>query len=180
MLGRLRRQLTVLAALLTGGVVLAVAAAAFWLTGRLYTAQRQASFEAVVSDLSGQWLRTGTLDLEQLRQTAQRSGIELYFEENGAPLRLSGLAGTAGTGSELCAQLDRQGFDCKASPSQSESILLPTPRQTGRRCGRRHASSPPKTGGICWWCGSRWPQNAARWRLPEQALAVWRWRASRW
>lgn len=146
MLGRLRRQLTVLAALLTGGVVLAVAAAAFWLTGRLYTAQRQASFEAVVSDLSGQWLRTGTLDLEQLRQTAQRSGIGLYFEENGAPLRLSGLAGTAGTGSELCAQLDRQGFDCKASPSQSESILLPHATADGQAVRAAARKQPTENG----------------------------------
>lgn len=145
MLGRLRRQLTVLAALLTGSVVLAVAAAAFLLTARLYTAQRQAAFEATVSDLAGQWSRTGTLDLEQLRQTAQRAGIGLYFEENGVPLRLSGLAGTAETGSELCEQLDEQGFDCKAFPanSQNESILLPyaaADGQTVRTAARKQAT----------------------------------------
>lgn len=121
MLARLRRRLTALAAALTGCVVVAVAAVSFCLCGALYTAQRQASFEAEVSELAGQWELDGTLDLTRARP----SGVQLYLTENGTPLVLSGLAEDSNC-TALWRVLIDTGFDPDVPPlfSQSEEITL--------------------------------------------------------
>ena len=92
MLTRLRRRLTMLAAVLTGSVVVAVAAVSFLLCGRMYTAQRQAAFEAAVSDLASQWELDSALDWQRIQDSAARNSIRFYFAENGSALLLSGLA----------------------------------------------------------------------------------------
>lgn len=125
MLTRLRRRLTGLAAALTGGVVVAVAAVSFLICGRLYTAQRQAAFEAAVADLAGQWQRDEALDLAQVQASAARNGISLYFAENGAPLLLSGLVGDADRAG-LWQALEEAGFEPDVPPlaARTETVAL--------------------------------------------------------
>ena len=86
MLTRLRRRLTMLAAVLTGSVVVAVAAVSFLLCSRMYTAQRQAAFEAAVSDLASQWELDSALDWQRIQDSAARNSIRFYFAENGSLL----------------------------------------------------------------------------------------------
>lgn len=121
MLARLRRRLTALAAVLTGCVVAAVAAASFWICGTLYTAQRQATFAANISDLAGQWERDNTLELDRI----QRDDIRFFLAENGTPLMISTLAAHSEQ-SALWEALRDAGFDPEAAPlfSQQEEILL--------------------------------------------------------
>ena len=115
MLTRLRRRLTMLAAVLTGSVVVAVAAVSFLLCGRMYTAQRQAAFEAAVSDLASQWELDNALDWQRIQDSAARNSIRFYFAENGSALLLSGLAEESDRA--LVWQALRQaGFDPDAPP----------------------------------------------------------------
>lgn len=125
MLARLRRRLTLLAAALTGCVVLAVAAVSFLLCASLYTAQRQASFEAAVADLSGRWETENALDLSQTQNTALQNGLQLYFAENGQPLVLSGLTESSGM-EQVWQNLRQAGFDPDLPPlfSQTETAEL--------------------------------------------------------
>lgn len=121
MLTRLRRRLTVLSAVLTGCVTVAVAAASFGLCGALYTAQRQASFEAEVAGLAGQWELDGALDLTRARP----SGVQLYLTENGTPLLLSSYADNSDR-AVLWEALRGAGFDPDVPPlfAQSETAAL--------------------------------------------------------
>ena len=125
MLARLRRRLTLLAAALTGCVVLAVAVVSFLLCASLYTAQRQAAFEAAVAGLSSRWETENALDLNQTQNTAVQNGLCLYFEENGQPLVLSGLTESANM-EPVWQALRQAGFDPELPPlfSQTETVEL--------------------------------------------------------
>lgn len=125
MLARLRRRLTLLAAVLTGCVVLAVAVVSFLLCASLYTAQRQAAFEAAVAGLISRWETENALDLNQTQNTAVQNGLCLYFEENGQPLVLSGLTESANM-EPVWQALRQAGFDPELPPlfSQTETVEL--------------------------------------------------------
>lgn len=127
MLAQLRRRLTALAAVLTGSVVVAVIAAAFCISSKLYTLQQQTAFEAAVGDLWTQWEHDGVLDWDRIQRTARLDGIRLYLEENGTPLLFSVLQDSATQPTAVKGLLPGRGFDPAVPPlsGQVESCLVP-------------------------------------------------------
>ena len=143
MLARLRARLALFAALLTGAITAAVAAVAFCLFAVLYTAQQQAAFEADVADLASQWSRTGALELESILALERQKGIQVYLEENGAPLLVSGLQGA--DAAPLLSTLEHAGFDPELPPlsTQPETTFLDRAAPLGqpvRLAGRKQTT----------------------------------------
>lgn len=170
MLARLRRRLTLLAAALTGCVVLAVAAVSFVLCASLYTSQRQAAFEAAVAGLNSQWETENALDLSQTQNTAEQNGLYLYFEENGQPLVISGL--TEGGSMEQIRQALRQaGFDPELPPlfSRTETAELPHVKISNQPV---RLSACKQTTGEGWRMLIAWQPLRAEWQILWRAAAA--------
>lgn len=170
MLTRLRRRLTMLAAVLTGSVVVAVAAVSFLLCGRMYTAQRQAAFEAAVSDLASQWELDSALDWQRIQDSAARNSIRFYFAENGSALLLSGL--TEESDRALVWQALRQaGFDPDTPPLSAggQAQALERVELTG---GDARVTARKQATGRGWRLLVAWQPLAGEQRVLRRTAAV--------
>ena len=86
MLKTLRKKLTLLAACLTGGVVVLVCLVSFLLIRRQYLRSRELAFPLAVSAVQTQWQMEGHLSAEWLSVSAQANRITIAAWENGIPL----------------------------------------------------------------------------------------------
>ena len=86
MLRRLRIRITLLTALLTGGVLVCTLLFAFTVTRRQYLDNRRAAFAEAVAQLQYQWDRYDRLEGDWLAQLEAQTGMRLLLTENGQPL----------------------------------------------------------------------------------------------
>lgn len=89
MLRQLRLRLTLLAAALTGAVVVAALGVAFSMARAQYLRERAAAFAAAVAQVQYQWTTYGAVSDSWLADAEQNGGLWLQLAENGSPLLFS-------------------------------------------------------------------------------------------
>lgn len=86
MLKRLRNRLTLLAAALTGSVVVAVCIVSFLLIREQYANSRYVAFRIAAESVYTQWTLEDRLSAPWLRSTMEANDAEILLWENGVPL----------------------------------------------------------------------------------------------
>lgn len=94
MLQKLRNRLTVLAAVLTGSVVVAVCMVSFLLIRQQYANSRYVAFRIAAESVYTQWTLEDRLSAQWLQSTMEANAADIILWENGVPLNygLSDLA----------------------------------------------------------------------------------------
>lgn len=86
MLKKLRSRLTVLAAVLTGSVVVAVCIVSFLVIRQQYANSRYVAFRIAAESVYTQWSLEDRLSAQWLRSTMEANAAEILLWENGVPL----------------------------------------------------------------------------------------------
>ena len=179
MLKRLRRRLTLLAALLTGAVLVLALSLAFAITRQQYLAQRQAAFYAAVGQVQYQWGQFSALDDAWLAQMESQNGITLYLEENGVPLLFSSRQSGVGTGFFPAAKATLAGqyhFNTDRRPLAALSVEEQNFTQTAAEQSYRCAARLSPMGERGWRCliaaQNTAPERAYLWRLALRFAAL--------